>query len=369
MTDAREPTPVRIREPSPERPGTPGIVFVTGASRSGTTMLARMLGRARDAYTLHELHYFGELVPFEHTSAVLPRERAERAVAMTLARHARDYWVSGPTPEERSLAREIVDSVGAARATGDRLFAATMDRIRDMAGAAVLCEQTPRNVYYAFHLLDAFPDCRIVHVVRDPRAVLASQKRRYQLRKLGGHNVPVREVVRLWLNYHPITMVRLWRSATREILRLEGYPRVSIVRYEDLVLDAEATVRGLCDEIGLPFEREMLNVPHWGSSTVRHTSAAGPSAAALDKWREILDGQEVAYCDAATVAERRRFAYPDAAPAVRLKDRVLFGARLPLHVVGTVLANPKRAAVQIKALFARASKSRDEKSVDDAAVH
>lgn len=350
-------------------PGTPGIVFITGASRSGTTMLARMLGRARDACTLRELHFFGELVPFERSSSVLPREHAERAAAMTLARHARDYYVSGPTAEERAIAREIVAAFGSGGATGDRLFAAIMERIRTMAGARVLCEQTPRNIYYAFHLLEAFPDCRIVHVVRDPRAVLASQKRRYQLRKLGGSNVPVREVVRLWLNYHPITMVRLWRSATREALKLEGHPRVTIVRYEDLVQDGEATVRALCERVGLPFERAMLDVPHWGSSTVRHSSAAGPSAAALEKWREILDGKEVAYCDAATVEERRRFGYPDAVRAVRVTERLLFAARLPLHLVGTVLANPRRAAVQLKALSARTVRERKGKDVDDAAVH
>jgi hypothetical protein len=333
------------------------IVFVTGASRSGTTMLSRILGNAAGVAALKELHFFGDLVPFEDTTSILSRERTERAVAMTLARHARDYWASGPTREERDLARQIVTELGESQSTGDRLFAATMDEIRRMTGAALLVEQTPRNIFYAYHLLDTIPDAHVVHVMRDPRAVLASQKHRYQLRKLGGKNVPLREVARLWLNYHPITMVRLWLAATREAVALLGHPRFSIVRYEDLVQEPRQTVETLCRELGLPFQPAMLDVPHWGSSTVRHTSAAGPSKASLEKWREILDGAEIAWCGLRTRAERERFGYPEAVAAPRLLERLNFVARIPLHVAGTVLANPRRAVVQLKAMYSRSLRS------------
>ena len=37
------------------------LVFVTGASRSGTTMLARMLGAHSAISAFNELHYFGSL--------------------------------------------------------------------------------------------------------------------------------------------------------------------------------------------------------------------------------------------------------------------------------------------------------------------
>jgi hypothetical protein len=332
----------------------PGLVFVTGASRSGTTVLSRILGNARGAASLNELHFFGSLVPFKRCKVPMPRRRAERVVAMALARHHRDFWVSGPNPEERDSAKRIVGRIPPTEATGDRLFAETMDEIRRLTGAAVLCEQTPRNIYYAFHLLDAFPEAHVVHLVRDPRAVLASQKRRYKMRELGGNNVPVSEVVRLWLNYHPATMVRLWLSATREALAIASHPRVRIVRYEDLVGAPEATVRGLCTDLNLTYDAAMLEVPHWGSSTVQHRASSGLSAAALDKWREILDGAEIDYCSRKTRIEREHFGYPEAeTPVPRLTERALFLARFPVHLVGMVVANPVRAAVQLKAMFAR----------------
>jgi hypothetical protein len=198
--------------------------------------------------------------------------------------------------------------------------------------------------------------------------VLASQKNRYQLRKLGGSNVPVSEVVRLWLNYHPVTMVRLWLAANREALALAEHPRFSIVRYEDLVQSAPATVSELCSRIGLDYRPAMLDIPHWGSSTTQHTSASGLSAAALGKWQKILDPAEIRYCTDKTRAERLRFDYPDVPIVPGIADRFRFLARLPVHVAGTMLANPRRAAVQLKALFARGRDRNQRTRVEDASV-
>jgi hypothetical protein len=149
-------------------------------------------------------------------------------------------------------------------------------------------------------------------------------------------------------------MVRLWLSATREALAIASHPRVRIVRYEDLVGAPEATVRGLCTDLNLTYDAAMLEVPHWGSSTVQHRASSGLSAAALDKWREILDGAEIDYCSRKTRIEREHFGYPEAeTPVPRLTERALFLARFPVHLVGMVVANPVRAAVQLKAMFAR----------------
>ncbi|NIP95612.1 MAG: sulfotransferase, partial [Akkermansiaceae bacterium] len=42
-------------------------------------------------------------------------------------------------------------------------------------GKRIPCTQTPRNVYYLREILGAYPDARVIWMVRDPRAVLCSQ--------------------------------------------------------------------------------------------------------------------------------------------------------------------------------------------------
>ncbi len=94
------------------------FIFVTGASRSGTTMLSRVLGNADAVLPLNELHFFGGLVPVEESSTPMASERASKVVAMTLARVARDVWVKEPTDQEWMSARRIVAELADEEVTG-----------------------------------------------------------------------------------------------------------------------------------------------------------------------------------------------------------------------------------------------------------
>ncbi|MEZ5023384.1 MAG: sulfotransferase [Chitinophagales bacterium] len=38
------------------------------------------------------------------------------------------------------------------------------------------CEKTPQNVFYLKEILDIYPNGRVINMIRDPRAVMLSQK-------------------------------------------------------------------------------------------------------------------------------------------------------------------------------------------------
>jgi hypothetical protein len=99
---------------------------------------------------------------------------------------------------------------------------------------------------YAMHidvLNKLFPDCQVVHVVRDGRDVVASHRQRF------GYVAAVK-AARKWPVY-----VRTARSAAR---RLEP-GRYHEVRYEELVTDTEATMRKLLDFLGEPWDDAVLD--------------------------------------------------------------------------------------------------------------
>ena len=52
------------------------------------------------------------------------------------------------------------------------------------------CDQTPRNVFYIADILELYPEARIINMIRDPRDVLLSQKRKWKRRFLGGSDMP-----------------------------------------------------------------------------------------------------------------------------------------------------------------------------------
>ena len=330
-------------------------IFVTGASRSGTTLLARILGNNRAVLTLNEMHFFGDLVSATDLDENIGEGRLRRAAAMLMARQHRDFWVDRPTTEELDIADDIINNLQAIDRTIANVYASVMDHLCEAECKERYCEQTPRYIFYAREILEAFPDARIVHMVRDPRALLASQKNRWRLRRLGGRNVPRLETLRLWVNYHPSTMTRLWKAATDSALSLAGDRRFKIIRFEDLVADPQSVIRDLCEFLELEYQGEMLDVPQWGSSNfAADQSNRGISVAMLDKWKEILSEDEIAYSEMCTRSHMERFAYAVSGNGrISVFGRLKLAVRYPLHLLGAAAINPRRIAIQLAAILNR----------------
>lgn len=328
------------------------LVFVTGASRSGTTMLARMLGAHSEVMTFNELHYFGSIWdPTDHERQFSGRELSEIA-ALLLARQTNGLWGGRPSDVERAWGRRLVRELSTEQCTAAGLYAAVLKQLSQDAGKSFACEQTPRNIFYARRLLDIYPNAHVVHIVRDPRAVLASQKNRWKLRRLGADHLPVSEMLRNRVNYHPVTMGQLWMKSTEEASRLLDHPRFMLVRFEDLVADPKASSRRICGSLGLNYESGMLNIPRWGSSNVEHTMEnTGVSAEVTDQWRHKLSIGEALLCEKITHPMMQRFGYPleflSSTRSLAILPSLL---TYPLHVAGVVALNPGRALIQLRAL-------------------
>jgi len=132
------------------------------------------------------------------------------------------------------------------------------------------CEKTPRNVRVFPRLLEVFGDrTRFLHIVRDGRDVVTSHHPRDPDR------------------YH--VRPERWVADTAAGLAVTD-PRVLTIRYEDLVLDFECTVRQLCDFVNLSFVPEFLGFP----TTARlQDHPAWPngvrpvSPGSIGRWRDI----------------------------------------------------------------------------------
>jgi hypothetical protein len=328
------------------------LIFVTGASRSGTTMLARMLGEHSSVRSFNELHYFGELWDPFAKDVSEARSRLIELATTLLVRETRGLWGGRPTSDDIAWAESVVEQLPLQGATPSALFAAVARRLAADAGKTWACEQTPRNIFYAERLLELYENAYIVHIVRDPRAVLASQKNRWKLRKLGADHLPVSEMLRNRVNYHPYTMSRLWAKANEEALRLRDRPRVRVVRFEDLAAEPEAESRKLCEFLGLPYEEAVLDVPKWGSSNVAHSSAEkGVSKDVVGKWRDTISDGEALICEKATAGVMQRLGYEPEFVGRTAALRMLPSlAMYPLHMAGVVALNPGRAWIQLRAL-------------------
>ena len=97
---------------------------------------------------------------------------------------------------------------------------------------------------HAFELAGMFPDSKFVYLVRDPRDVALSWK------KSPGHPGGVKSAARMWRYEQDL--------ALRFLSALEHTGRIQMVRYEQLLIDPETTLKRLCEFINAPFDSAML---------------------------------------------------------------------------------------------------------------
>lgn len=348
------------------------IIFVTGASRSGTTLLSFILRSHDRVFGLAELHYFGEFFdPRDTEDRVGDRQLLKAAAAIFLrqeqgVRKCRLETCDLPEMEARSLARAraLLDTLPKSERTPCAVFAAAVREIAGEAGKIIPCEQTPRNIFYAEALLKRFPAAHVVHMMRDPRAVMASQKKRWKRRKLLANRdaLPARDALRAWVNYHPYTMATLWDRATGEALRLRSHPRFHMVRFEDLLEQPEPTIRKLCDQLGIDFQPRMLDVRQINSS---HQSSAdgarhGFNPEAVHSWRNTLHRGEIAVTERLCRGGMKLNGYAPVASGPALMGELRCACSYLFHAAAVIAVNPRRAWIQLRALLGMPQRARWE---------
>ena len=289
------------------------IVFVVGNSRSGTTMMAHILGRHSAIFAFEELHFFEELWQPVAEQQALPVEEATALLARLLANQRQGYYSAGDPSLYAAEAHTILDQLSGER-TPTTLFAAFLAYETARHAKQIACDQTPRNVYYLRHILGDYDQAYIVNMIRDPRDVLLSQKSRWRRRFLGA-DIPLRHTLRVWAGYHPVTISLLWRSGIRAADAFAAHPRVHHLRFEDLVSQPQQQLTELCNFLDIDFEPDMMNVAQSNSSHLSEKSGkSGIDSGAADRWRHGgLSNTEIYLCQRTVAAEMTKHGY-DMAP-------------------------------------------------------
>ena len=288
------------------------ILFVVGNSRSGTTMMGRILGNHADVYTFGELHFFGQLCSPSDASVTLREEEAVELAAKLLCIQREGYRTHGNPRRFQEEAREFLDALSEYPATPAALFSAFLCREAAQNGKSIPCDQTPRNVFYIEDILRFYPQAKVINMIRDPRDVLLSQKRKWKRRFLGGTDMPLRETFRDWINYHPITMSRIWHTAVSASDRFSDNDRTMSIYFEELLAQPRTTVRQVCDFAGIGYADTLLQVPQVGSSSGADKPAQlGINPTRANSWRKgELSSAEIYLCEVLNAPLMKKHNYP-----------------------------------------------------------
>ena len=198
------------------------LVFVVGSPRSGTTFLAGAIGSLPGFVDLGEVAPLKAAVP---ELALLPPEQAAPRVRRILA-----------------VSRRV-----------------------GLVGAVRPVEQTPEMAFVLRAVPLAYPDARVVHIVRDGRDVVSSLLDKPWLRPEQAASddagVPYGAHARFWVEPERRTEFEsasdarraawVWRSYVTAARAADGALEL---RYEDVTADPEAVAVPLADHLGVAVE-------------------------------------------------------------------------------------------------------------------
>ena len=288
------------------------MIFIVGSSRSGTTMLGRILGLNSQIKTFGELHFFEQLVDtaeFEKNPMWSP-EKAQLLIEQLLTRSREGFFAVFRPGHYEADARDIVKQSSDIRPV--ELYSAFMFHEATRAGRRRPCEQTPRYLFSSREILRAYPDARIINMIRDPRDVVLSQRSKWRRRFLGGASIPLVEAIRAWCNYHPWLVSRLWASCVGYARTIEGDRFIS-VRFEDLVVAPDSEIRKICEFLNIEFEGDMLNTLQVGSSAASDAvGKKGINSGRAQAWKDSgMSVRNRLLCEWVCGAEMDRLGYSD----------------------------------------------------------
>lgn len=331
-------------------------VFIIGNSRSGTTLMSKILRRNADIHGFRELHFFEGLWAMARGGRALDRHQAlELAVRLVCAIEDIREVDDAVLRRVRLRAESILADTENAEWSGYDIYRLFVQHVATENGVDRPCDQTPRNVFYLEALLAAYPHSRAVVMVRDPRAVMLSQKMKWKRRASGlGRLIPLRERLRRWMNYHPILTSLLWKSGMDAAEKVKGDPRVRAQRFEDLVADPAGQVAELCEFLGIAYSPHMLDVKRSVSPTVRGSGRTkGIDSTVAEQWRNKLTPVEVYWCEKVNGDRMGQYGYALVAPGPSAFALLFSLATMPLQSVLALLLNVGKSRNILKSIGQR----------------
>jgi hypothetical protein len=162
----------------------------------------------------------------------------------------------------------------------------------------------PALVFHLDLVFELFPEVHIVHVVRDPRASVSSQRSRWP-------QLSVWEAASWWRD-----AARAGRDWARQ-----GKTPYTEIQFEHLVNAPDETLRHLCRELGVPYATGLLD---FDLRTMSFEPGASPravhyrtvDASRLDLWRERLEPTEVRLVETCCRSEMQWWGYAPVEPQV-----------------------------------------------------
>ena len=215
--------------------GAEGIrpIFVVGCQRSGSTLLGSMLGAHPEIICLPEGQFIADLMPCVDR-AVVPSQIID---------HIEKHWRFRVWEFDLGSDRPAPGDVDATYRGAVEWLVRRYADANGRPSAKIWVDQQPGHVRFLWRLLQHIPDAKVIHIIRDGRAVAAS------IMPLDWGPNEIHSAARIWK-----TSIGLGYAAGAFL----GPDQLLHIHYEDLVQYPETTMRRIAEFVGVEFQPCLL---------------------------------------------------------------------------------------------------------------
>jgi hypothetical protein len=270
-------------------------IFITGLPRSGTTLLAAMLGAHPRLVCGPETYFFHCLAGVSARALCRHADWPKAAVDFLFSIR----YVGESMPANFGLTRrELTETLGRLEPSIPSILSGMLDLYTQRQGKQRWVEKTPPHLLCTAEIRKYYPESLIIRIVRDPRDNARSQ---------------------MGLPLGPATMLQglaYWRRYDElSAPFFEVDSRCHTLRYEDLVREPESTLRELCRAIGEDFDPAMLDTSKSASlvnaanEPYKAKVAERVDASRAEAWRESFSEDELRLAEACVGDRLRPYGY------------------------------------------------------------
>lgn len=310
-------------------------IFIVGTPRSGTTLIAKILGRHSRIHMPAENHFFEDIYARRTEFGDLTDPACVKQVQNRLFTL---YGRYNHEDEQRRFDELLEDEenrrqLNAGFSDYRTLFKTFMQLQMEHAEKERWGNNTPKDLFHINEILSFFPDAKIIICVRDVRDFLSSYKNRWKTTTIAHQS-------RLKKLYHPVVTSFLWKANVKRIAIVKkrvAKNNCMVCKYEDLVENPERIVKKICNFLGEKFQPEMLMITTHNSSD--NTVKTGIFTSSVGKWRGELDRGEAYTAQWINKRELTELGYPLVRQDVTATEIIKIILSTPGALISALAAN------------------------------
>jgi hypothetical protein len=294
-------------------------VFIVGLPRSGSTLWHNIISSGTNMLRIAEMHflnpwrkdfryfckrYVGDLQVDKNVKKMVDLIFSDKSIKGLTGW----FWQADiNNVKNPKFKAQFYNKILESDRSLDSIFKILIQEITDFHGTERCCIKFPVYPNYIPQLLEWYPDCKILHITRDPRAIAVSRTNdpdgtRKKISKYPYLSFVIRKIM-----IYFVVLQYGWTS--RIHCYYQNNRNYALFRYEDLLVDSERVVKQLCKFIEHDFKPEMLNPQKGQESSITRKKTNGFDKKAGSRWKKVISPFDKWLITFLTRKSVRRFGY------------------------------------------------------------